>query len=68
MKRSKFAMIVLVSVLVFLYLPIAVLIANSFNLSKYGGEWAGFTFKWYSVLFAPNNRVSTGARYCSVIA
>lgn len=56
MKKSKFAIVMLVLVLVFLYLPIAVLIANSFNLSKYGGEWAGFTFKWYSVLFAPGNR------------
>ena len=56
MKRSKFAMVVLVLVMAFLYMPIVVLIANSFNLSKYGGEWAGFTLKWYSALFAPSNR------------
>ena len=56
MKRSKFCIVVLSLVLLFLYLPIAVLIANSFNISKYGGEWIGFTFKWYKVLFAPNNR------------
>lgn len=47
---------VLVFVMLFLYLPIVVLIANSFNLSKYGGEWAGFTFKWYGVLFSSGNR------------
>ena len=42
--------------MIFLYLPIVVLIVNSFNLSKYGGEWAGFTFKWYNVLFSSGNR------------
>jgi len=56
MKKSKFAIFVLSLVMVFLYLPIVVLILNSFNMSKYGGEWAGFTMKWYSVLFAPSNR------------
>ena len=56
MKKSKFAIFVLSIVMVFLYLPIVVLILNSFNMSKYGGEWAGFTMKWYSVLFASSNR------------
>lgn len=56
MKRSKFAELVLVLVLAFLYLPIVVLVANSFNSSRFGGEWAGFTFKWYSALFASNQR------------
>ncbi len=56
MKHSKFAVIVLCLVMVFLYLPIVVLVVNSFNLSKYGGEWVGFTFKWYKILFSPQNR------------
>jgi len=56
MKRSKFCIIVLAMVMVFLYLPIVVLIANSFNSSKFGGEWAGFTLDWYAALFAPRNR------------
>ncbi len=55
MKKSKFALVVLTLVMAFLYLPIFVLVGNSFNLSKYGGEWAGFTFKWYEVLFSPQN-------------
>jgi len=55
-KHSKFAIIVLALVMVFLYLPIVVLVVDSFNLSKYGGEWAGFTFKWYEVLFSPKNK------------
>ncbi|AAF10874.1 ABC transporter permease [Deinococcus radiodurans] len=36
----------------FLYLPILVLIVFSFNDSKFGATWQGFTTKWYSVLFA----------------
>ncbi len=56
MKHSKFAVIVLMLVLVFLYLPIVVLIVNSFNASRFGGEWSGFTFKWYEVLFSSQNR------------
>ncbi|PYE56582.1 ABC transporter permease [Deinococcus yavapaiensis] len=37
---------------VFLYVPILVLIVFSFNESKFGATWTGFTTKWYGVLFA----------------
>lgn len=50
MKRNAFPYIVLAVVLVFLYLPIAVLTTNSFNLSRFGGTWEGFTLKWYTQL------------------
>ena len=30
-----------------LYFPIAMLVANSFNLSLYSIEWEGFTLNWY---------------------
>ncbi|GAA5501971.1 inner membrane ABC transporter permease protein YdcV [Deinococcus xinjiangensis] len=36
----------------FLYLPILVLIIFSFNDSKFGATWQGFTTRWYGVLFA----------------
>jgi len=36
----------------FLYLPILVLIVFSFNDSRFGASWEGFTLKWYSVLAA----------------
>ena len=39
-----------VLVLLFLYLPIAVIVVLSFNESKYGVAWHGFTFKWYRQL------------------
>ena len=57
MKRSRFATVVLVLAMAFLYLPIVVLVANSFNLSKYGGEWAGFTLRWYEMLFTQNRPI-----------
>lgn len=37
-------------VMLFMYIPIFVLIAFSFNESK-GRVWTGFTFKWYGELF-----------------
>lgn len=51
MKRSKIPLIVTIAVIIFLYLPILVLIVNSFNESRFGGEWTGFTFKWYERLW-----------------
>lgn len=37
-------------VLLFLYLPLAVLFAFSFNDSKYSIAWKGFTWRWYESL------------------
>jgi spermidine/putrescine transport system permease protein len=36
------------TVLVFLYAPIAILIAYSFNASRLNILWQGFTFRWYA--------------------
>ena len=38
-------------VLAFLYIPIVVMIALSFNSSVSRAEWTGFTFDWYAKLF-----------------
>lgn len=38
-------------ILIFLYAPIIVLIAFSFNDSRSRGTWGGFTLKWYIELF-----------------
>lgn len=50
MKRSRFPQWVTWAVLLFLYLPIIVLVINSFNASRFSGAWSGFTLKWYSQL------------------
>lgn len=39
-------------VLVFLYVPIAVLVAYSFNASRLNVLWEGFTLRWYAALWA----------------
>lgn len=36
----------------FLYIPIVILIVNSFNQSKFGMGWKGFTTKWYELLLS----------------
>ena len=38
-------------VFVYLYLPIAILVINSFNDSKYGHTWKGFSLRWYEKLW-----------------
>ena len=38
-------------VLVFLYVPILVLIVQSFNAGKSRAKWEGFSFRWYVELF-----------------
>ncbi len=51
MKRPRFTTLCLIVLLVFLYAPLLVLMANSFNASKYGGHWEGFSWQWYEKLW-----------------
>lgn len=55
MKRGRIAFLITIFVLVFFYLPLVVVALNSFNSARFGGEWKGFTFVWYSKLFADKN-------------
>lgn len=48
MKTLKWSFIS--AIFAYLYLPIIILVINSFNDSKYGYEWKGFTVKWYEKL------------------
>jgi spermidine/putrescine transport system permease protein len=50
-KRSLTPKAITVAVLLFLYLPVLVLVLNSFNAARFGGEWAGFTLDWYRRLW-----------------
>lgn len=50
MKSSRLPLITTLLVLAFFYLPIGVLILNSFNSSRFGTTWQGFTLKWYERL------------------
>lgn len=51
MRRSHVPLIISAGIMVFLYLPIVVLVVQSFNDSRFGGNWSGFTLKWYEMLF-----------------
>jgi ABC-type phosphate/phosphonate transport system permease subunit len=51
MKRSRLPAILTVLVLVFLNSPLVVLVLNSFNASRFGGSWEGFTWQWYERLW-----------------
>jgi len=51
MNRSRLPLFTTLLVLLFFYLPILILIINSFNSSRFGGSWEGFTLDWYVKLF-----------------
>jgi spermidine/putrescine transport system permease protein len=50
-KRSRFPLAVTVLVFVFFYLPIVILVVNSFNAARFSSSWQGFTLGWYARLF-----------------
>ncbi len=51
MKSSRVPLVISLMVLVFFYLPIAALVIQSFNQARFGGSWAGFSFRWYVELW-----------------
>lgn len=51
MRRSRFSVAVTGLVLAFFYLPILVLVANSFNPARFSSRWQGFSLVWYRRLF-----------------
>lgn len=50
MKKSRLCFVITLFVLILLYLPIVMLVINSFNESRFGGNWTGFSLKWYGRL------------------
>ena len=50
--KKFFKRFYLALILVFLYVPIVVLIIQSFNAGKSRAKWEGFSFHWYAELFA----------------
>lgn len=51
MKPSRVPLATALLVLVFFYLPIAMLVVQSFNAAKFGGQWDGFSLRWYEELW-----------------
>ncbi len=52
--RKFFKRFYLAIILLFLYIPIIVMIAQSFNAGKSRAVWEGFSFRWYAELFSDN--------------
>lgn len=52
MNRGRFSFWATLAVLFFFYLPIVMLVVTSFNESRFGGIWKGFSLKWYHQLFS----------------
>jgi spermidine/putrescine transport system permease protein len=52
MRKSGFPALLTLGVIAFLFAPLVVLVVNSFNASRFGGEWDGFTWGWYEKLWA----------------
>jgi len=50
-KRSRVPLVTTIGVLAFFYLPIVILVANSFNKARFSSSWQGFTLGWYAQLF-----------------
>ena len=50
LQKPKWLSAIVVCVYLFLYLPIIVLIAYSFDESRLAVQWTGFTLKWYQML------------------
>jgi len=50
-KRSRLPIAVTVFVMAFFYLPILILVANSFNPARFSSRWQGFSLVWYRRLF-----------------
>ncbi|WP_297575191.1 ABC transporter permease [uncultured Deefgea sp.] len=66
-KQSKWLWAAAIFVYGFLYVPLIIVVAYSFNDSKLNAEWVGFTFKWYGLLLH-NEQMLVAARNSLIIA
>lgn len=67
MVRRFFERIYLLLIFAFLYAPIVVLMAFSFNESKSRSMWTGFSLKWYEKVFQ-NSEIMSALYYTLLIA
>ncbi|MGX2974288.1 spermidine/putrescine ABC transporter permease PotC [Ursidibacter arcticus] len=62
--RRVFNSLFMFVVYAYLYIPIIILIVNSFNADRYGLTWKGFSWNWYERLF--NNDTLIQAAFNSI--
>ena len=70
MRRSPLLVVSAISVYLFLYIPLAVVVVFSFNDSKLSAEWVGFTTDWYVKLYhnAEMLKAATNSLMIAVVA
>jgi len=56
--KNRLANAYIILVLVFLYLPTALVVVYSFNISKSVSVWSGFTLDWYGQMAADKNLIA----------
>jgi spermidine/putrescine transport system permease protein len=59
MKSSAFEKTYILFILMFLYLPLAILVIFSFNQSSYSTTWTGFSWKWFIRLWEDQDLISS---------
>ena len=62
--KKTFRNLFMFAVFAYLYIPIIILVVNSFNADRYGLQWKGFSWNWYERLF--NNDTLIQAAFHSV--
>lgn len=50
-KGKRLSHIYMVLIIIMMYIPLALTVLYSFNVSKVSSVWGGFTLSWYGVLF-----------------
>ena len=68
MKTRYTSLFVTLFVMVFMYLPIVMLVTQSFNSSRYGVKWNGFSLKWYEALFNDTSVVNAAVNTLIIAA
>ncbi len=64
-RRSKWLWLIAILGYFFLYAPLAIVVAYSFNDSRLNAQWVGFTLAWYRKLF--HNEEMLGAAWNSLL-
>src|ERR1700722_8853856 len=64
-RRSRWLWIAALLAYAFLYAPLIIVVAYSFNDSRLNAEWVGFTFSWYEKLV--HNEKMLGAAWNSLL-
>jgi spermidine/putrescine transport system permease protein len=67
MRPSRVPLVVSLLMAVFLYIPIVMLVVQSFNAARFGGQWEGFSFIWYERLL-DNRPVWLATRQSLIVA